>query len=357
MGYETLSRSAKLNYEEYKLLNPGKGIDEFLFPTPDNTENASILLDRYISSPYGVAYREPGSKSVIRQFVNGSGMLVSPPVVSEATPIDSETKDLVLSGAEPTESYMAKVDRLVSRIRAQHTEAHNMTRFKQAIDVIRTGVFSAKGVGGKDLGLDITYTRDAGNSLTYDFTATGATMFAALKTVEVQARAQGTPLANFVAIVGSDWADKFMTDTGVQAYMQNNNNNSLLEANMMPAQLQNVDGLTVLARVRPVGMIMPVWVCTYQPATQYVAYKGATAAPWIPSTEAIFFSLADTRYRVNCGVDVLDDNGKAMRVVGDVVFDTFTDNDPVEEYFRSQRRNTYVPANANHTFKCVGTFS
>ena len=357
MGYETLSRSAKLNYEEWKLLNPGKSIDELLFPTKEETENASILLDRYTSAPYGVAYKEPGSGSIVRQFVNGSGMLVQPPVASEKTPVDSETKDMVISGGEATEAYMTRLNRLTGRIVNQHTEAHNMTRYKQAIDVIRTGNFYAKGETGKDLGLDIAYSRDAANSLTYDFTAAGATMFAALKAVETQAKKQGTPSSNFVAILGANWAEQFATDSAVNTYLQNNSNNALLTSNMTPPQLQGVYGLSLLAMIRPIGMTTTIWVCTYQPDTQYVAYKGATAAPWIPDNEAIFFSLADKRYSVNCGVDVLDDNGKSMRVVGDIAFDTFTSQDPVEDYFRSQRRGVYVPANINHTFKSTGTFS
>lgn len=357
MGFEIISRSAKLSYEEYKLLQEGKSITEMLFPSVEPTENAAVLLDTYTSSPYGAAYVEPGSKSIVRTVENGSGTLISPPVASEKTPIDSATKDLAFSGAEVTESYMTRLTRIMDRTMKQHVEAHNMTKYKQALDVIRTGEFVANGVGGKDLGLSITFSRDAANSMTYDTTATGATAFAALKKIETQARAQGTPVSNFVVLCGSDWLDYIATDKGVIEYMQANPSASLINASMVPPKLQGVYGLTVHMMLRPLGMLAPVYICSYQPDTEYIAYEGATAAPWIPATEAVAFSLSDKRYTVQCGVDVLDGNGKAVRTVGDVVFDTFTENDPVADYIRSQRREIFVPANINHTFRLTGTFA
>jgi len=357
MPFELVSRGARRAYEEWKLSNPGNNIASLLFPTVDEDTNAAFLLDTFVSSPYGVAYREPGSQSVVRAFEQGSGQLITPPTASEKTAIGQELKDLIISGGEPTEAFMTRFNRIVSRIQGIHTEGHNMTKFKQAIDVMRTGKFEANGVAGKDLDLDIDYNRDAANSLTYDFTDTGATFSEALKNLEVQANKQGTPKSNRVMIIGNSWANAMLEDEHMQKYMQNNPSNNLIASNMMPALLQNTQGLTVLTQYRAPNMLAPVYICTYDPDTQYVAYKGATPAPWIPDTEAIFFSLADKRYSINRGIDAFDGNGKVVRVTGDIVIDTFSNPDPIEEYLRSQSRHAFVPANINHTFKSTGTFA
>ena len=63
------------------------------------------------------------------------------------------------------------------------------------------------------------------------------------------------------------------------------------------------------------------------------------------------------RYRVFRGVDALDGNGKAVRTVGEIVFDSFNTKDPVTELVRSQTRFAMVPGNVNRTAQSTGTFS
>jgi hypothetical protein len=125
---------------------------------------------------------------------------------------------------------------------------------------------------------------------------------------------------------------------------------------MEAPELFGTMGLVLVSRVRVGAMVHPVYVCTFQPGTSYVGYKGATATAWVPDAEALAFSLDDRRYRINRGVNALDEMGGRIRVAGDLVVDRYVENDPVTEFVRSQTRHCYVPANVNHTFKSTGTF-
>jgi len=53
---------------------------------------------------------------------------------------------------------------------------------------------------------------------------------------------------------------------------------------------------------------------------------------------------------------VLGLDGRAIRAAGDVVFDEYTDKDPIVTYIRSQARYALIPAVVNHTARQVGTF-
>lgn len=357
MGFELVSRSAKRVYEEKRFVGEGVPLNDVLFPIVDTDLNADFMLDQYIHDPYGVSYREPGSQAIVRQFKNGSSLLVKPPMASEKTPIDSELKDLALFGGEVTEDYLTRLDRLVSLITTDHVEGHKMIMLKQALDVVRTGVFPAKGEGGKSIGLDIDFGRDAANDLTYDFTADGASFAEALVNVQTQAIDQSAPLSGFVAILGENWIKQFDADSGIQTYLQASAATAILESKMMPDRLSNAQGLIVLGRIRTLGMRAPMWICALDLGSQYVPYKGASPESWIPDDDAVFFSLNDERYTINRGIDVKNANGTSERVAGEVAFDTYTSDDPVIDYLRSSRRGCYVPANVDHTFKSTGTFS
>jgi len=71
----------------------------------------------------------------------------------------------------------------------------------------------------------------------------------------------------------------------------------------------------------------------------------------------IMFSLNSTRYKVQRGVDVLGIDGRSTRAVGDVVFDEYTDKDPIVTYIRSQARYAFIPAMVNHTARQTGMFT
>lgn len=357
MALELISRSATQNYEEIRLEEEGISIVDLLFPTLDEDTNSGFKLDEYIQEPYAVAYRQPGTQSIIRNFVNGTSTLIEPPATSEKTPINEELRSLAVSGAEVTEGFASKMSRLTNRAIQDHVTGHKMLKFKQSLDVIRTGSFPALGLDGKSLGLNIDFGRDSENDLVYDFTATGASFADAMVKVQKQARNQGGPIGDLVAVLGADWATKFGSDTSVTKYLDTNMSNLLLEAPMALTKLKNTQGLLVLGRYRDLTMKAPIWVCTLDFDTPYIPYKGAVAQDWMPDDEAFFFSLRDKRYNIRRGVTVFDGSGNSVREVGDVVFDTFSENDPIIDYLRSNTCHVFVPANVNHTYRVTGTFA
>lgn len=358
MAKDLITRTATRLYEERHLsAAEGPGIETLLFRNMDEDLSASFRLDRYISSPYGISYRNPTNQSIIRQFVPGTTELIEVPRASEKTPIDEELRDAVAVGNEATVSQVQQMAKNVDQILGDHVEGHNMTKAKQALDVVRTGIFPAKGDNGADLGLDYDHTRSVSNALTYDFTAGGATMNEALVNMANRLDATGTPKGNRAVIMGSDWLSQWGSDSGIIEIMKANSVNQILAQQMFEQQFGGINGLYVVAQYRPVGANAPFWILSYEPGVDYVAYKGAAAAPFIPATEAIALSLNDRTWNIKRGVDALDDMGGYRRASGDLVVDSFTTDDPVCTFVRSQTRHIYLYGNIDHTLKSTGTFA
>ena len=356
MPKDLITRTASRLYEERHLIE-GPGIDTLLFATPDDDLSANMRLDRYISSPYGMSYRNKTNQSIIRHFAPGTTELIEVPRASEKTPIDEELREAVAAGSEPTDSQAMQMAKNVDQIVGDHVEGHNMTKWKQAIDVVRTGIFSARGTGGADLGLDYDHGRAVGGALTYDFTAGGATMNEALVNISLRLDATGTPKGSRAVIMGATWLSEWGADTGIIEIMKANSVNQLLAQKMFEEKFGNVNGLYVVAQYRPVGSLAPLWILSFEPGVEYVAYSGATPAPFVPDVEVVGFSLLDKTFNIKRGVDAFDDNHKVQRVVGDMTFDSYAENDPITQFVRSQTRHIYVYGNINHTLKSTGTFT
>lgn len=354
MGIETLTRGAKRSYEEWKA-QEANGIENLLFPILDEDTSSAFMLDRYIESPYGVIYRDRDNQSHVRPYEPGTGYIYDIPRASEKTRIGEELKDAAITGLNSTDSQAVHIRKLMDDVVKHHVSGHNITKRKQAIDVIVDGEFNANGAGGTDLNLGIDYSRAAGNEITADFTSISQPT--ALKALQDVLVAQGCPQDNMVALMGSTWLADFMTDSDVLAYLDANSANQLLEMQMMPPELRNTKGVKVVAIYRAPGMIAPIYVCSYSPGYSYVGYNGASSSAWVTATKCAMFSLDSPRYRVNRGVDVINEAGKIQRAVGDVVFDTFSDDDPPADWMRSTTRHLYVPGNVNHTAVSTGTFS
>lgn len=355
MGIEVLTRAAKRSYEKY-FAQEQNGIDKALFSIPDEDTTAAFMLDRFVESPFGVVYREKGNESHSRIYQPGTGYIYDVPRASEKTPIDEELRDAAIKGLESFSGSAAHLEKLMRDIVKQHVSGHNMTKWKQALDVIFDGEFYAVGDGGADIGLGIDYSRAGANELTHDFTDTD-TIPIAFKEMQDQLLAQGSPINNMVVILGSTYLNEFTTDTSVLSYLDSNTANQLLMQDMMPMQLRNAHGLHVVATYRAPSMVAPVYVCSFQPGSPYYEYKGASASAWVSATKAAMFSLDTPMYRVLRGVDAFDESGRVQRAIGDIVLDAFAENDPIVEVMRSQSRHCFVPGNINHTVVSTGTFS
>ncbi len=353
---DIITRTTKRYYEELKL-QEGNQLYKTLFPTVDSSTDSAFLLDKLIQDPYGVSYRDKDTQSVLRSYEPGSGMMIDIPRSSEKTPISESLLDAVAVGLESTAGFGANEAKIIGDIVKQHIGAHNMTKNKQALDVLLEGVFKARGTGGSDLGLDIDYGRKSALDLVYDFTAGGASFLEALKNAQEELRDNGTPLGGMTMLMGEKWLTELSKDAKAQEMMQNNSSNLLIQTQMMPPMFSGTEGLFVVGQLRGLGMIAPVWLTSYSPGVAYKASPSATASPFIADDKAVFFSTQDTRFDVQRGMVVLDNNDKASRVTGDVVFDMYTDKDPVTTFLRSATRHAFVPANADHTAGDTGTFA
>lgn len=355
MGIETITRAAKKSYEKYFALQ-ANGVDKTIFSIPDEDTSAAFMLDRFVQTPAGIVYRDANNASHVRPYSPGTGYVYEVPRASEKTPIGEDLRDAAATGVDPTSPQAVHVRKIMDDIIRDHVSGHNMTKWKQALDVLVDGYFYAKGSTGTDIGLDINFSRAVANVMTHDFTGAD-TQPIAFKEMQDQLVEQGCPTTNMVMLAGASWITDIFADSEVIAFMDSNAANMLLRTEMMPPQLRNAHGLTVLGVYRAPGMLAPVYICTFAPGSSYYAYKGASAAAWVAATKAVMFSLDSPMYRVLRGVDALTDNGVVTRQVADIVFDTFHENDPITDFVRSQSRHCFVPADINHTCVSTGTFS
>lgn len=355
MGFELVTRAAKRIYDEKYLLDTNRQFFSKIFNVLDESTTASFMLDKLIGAPYAVTYRAKNGQSHVRPYTPGTGLQIEPPVASEKTPLTEELLDKLAAGVDVTSGFGANELAQVNEIVRDHISAHHMTKNKQALDVLRTGIFPANGPGGVDIGQKINLGRAAANSITADLTS--ISMTAALAAGIAQLHSKGTPLDNLVCVMGSSWLSDYGSDSDINGNKDNNSANLTLRTEMIPPELMGIEGLFIKAQYNGGDMLAPLFICSYAPPTAYVKDKGKTAEPFVPANAAIFFSLSDIRYRVNRGVNVIDGSGKRAREVGDLVIDRFSENDPVAEYIRSSTRHCLVPANINHTLVSVGTFS
>lgn len=354
---EKVTRTVKKYYEKIQgQLDAGKiGIDQFLFGIDDKDLSAQFSLDSMVVTPHGVSFRKPGEQSAVRPFEPGTGKVYEVPRSSEKTPITEEDQDKIMAGLEATASQSAHAALRINKITMQHISAHAQTRWYYALATMRTGKFSPLGAGGHDIGLEIDYLQDAGNDITYDFTASGAKMDTALAEMYEVYESQGGNPSDVAVIMGTDWYSKFFSDDDVRDWLISNSSNMLLEQSQRPAILNNVQGLYKVATYRP-GIVSALDICQVNMGHKFTPYKGATAVPFFPTDEAIMFSVSDPRYRVFRGVDA-SENGKIIRTVGEIVIDSFIENDPPQENVRSQARVAFVPANVNTIVRSTGTFA
>lgn len=356
MGIETLTRGAKVLYEEYKAQEIG--VDKVLFNRMDEDTTSAFMLDKFINSPFATVYREKNGQSHIREYQPGSGYIYDVPRASMKTAIDEDLRDAAIVGVESNAGYNQHEMKLLNDIVRQHIDGDHMLKWKQSLDVLRTGAFEANDADGNSIGLGVDFSRDTDNDLTYDFTAGTPTFAEAVKNVQDQLIAKGCTLNNLVFVMGSDWLTQMSGDSDFQDILQANQAQFFARQSMLPAPVASgASGMYLIGMYRAPGMVAPMLLASYQPGVEYKAYPGASAEEWIPTAEAFAFSLDSPRYYVKRGVEIVNESGRRMRTVGDLVVDGFVENDPPTEYIRSTTRHIFVPGNIDHTVRSTGTFA
>ena len=354
---EKFLRAFKRFYDEtQQIITVGKkGIDEFLFPTDDRDTSANLALDKLTHVPHGVTYRDANESSHIRLFEPGTGQTFQIPRISEKTPIDESLRDTVVAGIEATASYGQHEQLRMTQIVRNFMIAFATTRWYDALKTLRTGIFAPIGMGGQDIGLSIDFSRDASLDIVYDFTKVGATMNEALTEALDAYRAKNGAPTNVYVLMGRKWASLFENDAEVLANMTSNTANVLLESAMDPSEFAGVQGLYRIAKYRVPGKVFSITILGYEPQYKFIPYKGAAEVDYMPDDEALIFSTNDPRFRVFRGFEVKS-GGSIQRVVGEIVFDSFTSDDPVGEYIRAATRQAFIPADINRTCRATGTF-
>ena len=352
--------TAGLFYESISnaLLMGQTGIDSFLFGNTDMSDSSEFRLDRLLTNPAGVVFRQKDSESHVRPYTPGSGIYYEIPRASEKTPVTESLRDSVIVGASNDESFAGNDAELFRQIVRDHTLGHMVTRWKLALDTLRTGVFSPLALGGVSIpSLQIDFERDSSLNKTYNFAAAGAKIDIALKELFEAYRAQGGTLNNICVLLGASWQAALENDSTVMQRMATNSANELITLNMMPPNMNNTAGLYVIGRYRIPGTLAPIWLLGFAPDGKFIPSLDATPQDYFPSNEAILFSTTDTRYRVFRGIDARGDGRELIRTVGEVVFDSYTSDDPPAYFVRSQARVAFIPGDVNKTARSVGTFA
>jgi macrodomain Ter protein organizer (MatP/YcbG family) len=357
MSIELFTGTGKQYYEE-KYLKGSSQIYNTLFPTSDESNGSEFELDKKISNPYAVTYRYFDTQGHQRGYQGGTKTSILVPTATEISNITERLRNSSVSGVNSEADFALHEMKIMADMIDEHMSSHIMTKNKQALDVMFSGVFNANGVNGSDLGLNVDFARDSLLDLTYDFTAAGASFSGAVNNAVEELRGFRAPMYgndSFV-ICGSKWLQEYSNDSAIANAAQNNTVNQTATANMTPSLLNNVEGLYIVGQVRNPGSIAPIWVLGYSPTIPYRTEDG-TEAPFVADDAAIFGSFADTRYNVKRGMDVLDDNMRPIRATGDVVMDAFNEVNPVSTSLRSQTRHLFAPGNINHTAGSTGTFA
>lgn len=356
MAISTLVQAAKRYFEDHNAARVGKQIDEILFGTLDESSAATVQLDQYLGQGFAMSYTKIGQPAHVVPYTPGVGKEWEVLPIKRKTPIDETLADSAVAGVEPKApqaQHMMQVMRHIIGGGKGFIAANKMMRIKMALDVFLEG----KMINYDELGnsSEVDFGRDSSLTLTYDFNAVGATFDACLKQAYDANQVFGIPQGNLAVILGSSMLKQFMVDPTVKAKRLNTNASNYVMESIRPPLLQGVEGLFVVGLYHPDGMPFPVWILTYNPAWKYVGYSGATASAFVGANKMILFNLGGEGYRFNRGVQVLNGKGQIVRRVGDMVIDSFVDNDPPQDWFRATCRPFYALGNIDHTSVTTGS--
>ena len=355
--FRTLIATMKKYFESSAFT--GKQIDKVLFPTLDESDATTVSVDKYTGQPYAARTIKQGQPARVRLYKPGSGFEFEPPLQKEKTPIDEKLRDSVVAGVEataPQAQHMQQVVRQIVDGPMGHRPAHAMARNKMAIDVYRTGIFTATDEIGVVEQFD--FLRDSNLDRAYDFAAGGASFDEMVVAMYQELSVFGIPKGNLAVILGATVLAEYEGDAIVTAKRLNNDANILAQQNMVPTLLEGAEGLYIVGRYQADGMAVPVWILSYDPDFPYLAEEGGTPEPFLPDDEAVMFNVGGIAWHFNRGIDVKSADGNSIvRAVGDIVIDTFTSDDAPITWIRSNARPFFARGQINHTSRTTCTFA
>jgi len=356
MAISVLTQGVKRYYADQNAALMGKQLDAVLFPIQDNSPNATVRLDTYTGNGFALSSIRQGEPSVAVAYAPGTGYEHEVLAYKRKTPIGEQLRDAVVAGIEATSPQSAHVRRAIEQIIGGpkgFIAANKMMRNKMALDVYLTGkMVNYDAAGNSD---EVDFGRAGALTKTYDFSTSGNSFDDAIRDQYNAMRAYGVPQSKLAVILGADWLHEFEVDGTVIEKRKATAFGSYVVENMVPSQFQGTEGLQVIGRYNVDGMVAPIWILAYSPDWQYRATDGGSLEEYMPSTKMVMFDIGGMAWRCNRGIDVLDPRGNIVRRVGDLVIDSFKQDDPPVEWIRATCRPFYIRGNINHTSVCTGS--
>ena len=355
MAYNTMTEGTKILIDR-KVEEKGIQLYEWFFAKYSNFAQASITVDEYTGNPYALETIENGEVSKVRQFENGSGYQYSPKISSAKTPIDQDLDDSALAGLKvdaPDSQRAAMVlDKIVNGKRGFYP-GNVMQRNKACTDVLTLGKFVQRNSDGYAVGETLDFDRDSGLEFTYNFTAGGATVDIALKEMYDALKGNGMNMTNLSVLLGSDWITKIESDSTILARIQAYQNTGDIQ--MKVEEVAKVDGLYVIGKYVPKGMLNAVTMYGYQPSYDYRIGASGAAESYLGSREAVMFTPDSENYRFDLGV-LIPVNGKNIKQSGDLLVSSFSQEDPPVTWIVAKNRFAFIHTAINHTSYNYATF-
>jgi len=356
MAISTLVQAGKRYFEDTNAAREGRQFDEAFFPELDESPATTIQLDQYLGQGFAMSVTRQGEKAHVVAYVPGVGNEWTPLTSKRKTPIDEKLADSAVVGLEPKAPQSQHMMRVVQQILGGpkgFMAAMKMMRIKMAVDVLRSGEMKYYDEDGT--ATEIDFERDSSLTLTYDFATESNSFDGALLAAYNAGMAFGLPQGGLAVLLGDSWLTEYNTDAAVLAKRRNTVSANYVTDAMKPPMFRGVEGLYVVGQYQPDGLAFPVWILSYKPAWQYVGYSGAAAASFIPAAEMIMLNIDSPAYRFNRGIQVVGSSGNIERAVGDMVIDSFRDDDPPADWLRANVRTFYARGNIDHTSVTTGS--
>jgi hypothetical protein len=331
----TLTRALKLVFQETR--PPIADFLKFFWPTVKTYDTEEIPADKIVVSKKMALYREINGASNIAAFIPGKGLVYSPPILDESTPITEELAHAVTAGLEANAPAQMQIVEKAAQIQADHDARMTAAMVKQAVDIMTFGTFQPKGKDGVNVGGVFNYNRDPANTIAPD-----ADPIKQLQNCYDQARSKGVS-GNFVACIGADVLSALEAKPEFQ--------DALKLQGLYAGITRLVGENSILADIIPGGFKIPGRAGRAHLITFDESYMNESGAlvPYMNPKGIIFTSTNAQRIRAYGGIFLVNpQTGQGRIEKGEIVNDVFSRKDPDSIIMRSQSRPIMIPADIDH---------
>jgi hypothetical protein len=314
------------------------------------TAQTQIRVDRYTKKFKNIAYVPLHGASRLMDFENGKGIMYVPPRISAKTPI-GDAADGVTVGIDANAPVTSHLAQKYALIQENHSDYIWTTLVLQALEMMRTGAFTATtGEDAQAVGT-FTYNRDATLNLsTYDTSVSGA--YNGLKALFDALKAFNIPKGGLVALVGSNYMSALESDTDFQDY-QKNTQYQVFAQTQAGQPFGGMDVVTTITRVKIPGTSHYVTLLSFDET--YEDTDGSDK-PMFPLNEVVMTSMNTRNTAAFAGIKIANHSTRNLDMIaGEVVTDRKLFDEPDDICLRSQSRGLMIPGNINHIGRLIAT--